>query len=317
MSRVRVARYSAEHKILWDDFVRSSKNGIFLFERDYLEYHADRFPDYSLLFFDDAERLLAVLPATLKEDVLSSHAGLTFGGLVSTATMKVELMLEVFEATRLYLQERDVAKVIYKAIPHIYHQLPAQEDLYALFRYDARLFRRDVSSTLQMNQRPPFSKGRRYAIKVGRKHGIEVRRSLDFSTFMSIEEHVLGSKYGVAPVHTAAEIGLLAERFPENIKLFAAYKQEMLAGVIIYESAQVAHAQYIGVSEEGQRIGGLDLIMDHLIEVHYADKKYFDFGISTEDNGKYLNQGLIKNKQSFGGRAVAYDFYEMNVPRKP
>ena len=316
MSRVRVARYSAEHKSLWDDFVRSSKNGVFLFERNYLEYHADRFPDHSLLFFDDADRLLAVLPATLKEDVLSSHAGLTFGGFVSNATMKVELMLEVFEATRLYLQERGVAKVVYKAIPHIYHQLPAEEDLYVLFRYDARLLRRDVSSTLQMNQRPPFSKGRRYAIKAGRKHSIEVKASLDFSTFMSIEEHVLGTKYGVAPVHTAAEIGLLAERFPENIKLFAAYRQEMLAGVIIYESAQVAHAQYIGVSEEGQRIGGLDLIMDHLIGVHYADKKYFDFGISTEDNGKYLNQGLIKNKQSFGGRAVAYDCYEMNVQRK-
>ena len=316
MSRLRVAKYNPEEKRSWDDFVRNSKNGVFLFERDYLEYHADRFPDHSLMVFNEEERLLALLPATIKDDILLSHAGLTFGGFVSDASMKVALMLDVFESAWAYLQDQGVVRVVYKAVPHIYHRLPAEEDLYGLFRFGARLFRRDVSSTIDMGARLPLSKGRRYAIKQGEKHGLKVQRSFDFKTFMSIEEQVLSEKYEAKPVHSEAEIRLLAERFPENIKLFAAHKDDaMVAGVIIYQSQQVAHAQYIGVSEEGKKTGALDLIMNHLINDYYSNHKYLDFGISTEDNGRLLNAGLIENKQSFGGRAVVYDFYEIDVPQ--
>jgi hypothetical protein len=314
MSNLRVVRYSADHKGAWDDFVTKSKNGVFLFQRDYMEYHADRFPDHSLMFWDGREQLLALLPATVRDGVLSSHAGLTFGGIVSDTSMKMALMLEVFEAARAHLQNQGIAKVIYKAAPHIYHRLPAEEDLYALFRQGARLFRRDVSSTIELKERLPLARGRQYAVKLGVKHGLEVKRSFDFRTFMAIEEHVLKTKYDAKPVHTEAEIASLAGRFPENIKLFAAYKElEMLAGVIIYESRQVAHAQYIGVSDEGKKIGALDLIMHYLINDYYAAKKYFDFGICTEDDGRRLNTGLIENKQGFGGRAVVYDFYEVDL----
>jgi hypothetical protein len=107
---------------------------------------------------------------------------------------------------------------------------------------------------------------------------------------------------------------MLAGRCPENIKLFAAYKSgEMLAGVIIYESPLVAHAQYIAATEAGKRSGALDLILGHLINDYYSRKKYFDFGISTEDAGRHLNAGLIENKQGFGGRAVVHDFYLMSI----
>lgn len=314
MGRVQVVDYEAGRKSAWEDFVARSKNGVFLFQRDYIEYHGNRFTDNSLMFYDERGQLFALLPATISDGVLSSHAGLTFGGVVSNHNMKVALMLEVFEAARVHLQDKGIAKMIYKAIPHIYHRLPAEEDLYALFRYGARLFRRDVSSTIEMKERLPLSKGRKYALTLASKHGLEVKRSLDFKTFMAIEAHVLEKKYDAKPVHTDVEIGMLAERFPENIKLFGAYKdQEMLAGVIVYESPQVAHMQYIGVTGEGKKIGALDVIMNHLINDYYAEKKYLDFGISTEDDGRNLNAGLIENKQSFGGRAVVYDFYEMDV----
>ncbi len=87
----------------------------------------------------------------------------------------------------------------------------------------------------------------------------------------------------------------------------------MIAGVIIFESDQVAHAQYIGVADDGRKCGALDLIMNYLINDYYATKRYFDFGISTEDNGRYLNAGLVENKQSYGARAVVHDFYELDL----
>jgi hypothetical protein len=316
MSKVRVVRYDAERKRAWDEFVAGSKNGVFLFGRDYVEYHAERFPDASLMFYDESERLVGLLPATEREGrVLSSHAGLTFGGIVSDDSMKVGLMLELFDALLAHLRAEGLRKLVYKAVPHIYHRVPAEEDLYALFRAGARLFRRDVSSTLDMRERLPFSKGRKYAIKQAQKNGVEVARSFDFEAFIEIETQVLAAKYGTRPVHTAGELRLLAERFPQNIKLFAAHRDgRMLGGVVVYESPGVAHAQYIGATEEGRGMGATDLIVNLLLgDIYAGGIKYFDFGISTERDGQHLNEGLAENKQGFGGRAVVYDFYELEL----
>ena len=165
MRKITVATYDAAHQRVWDDFVLRSKNGVFLFQRSYVEYHADRFPDASLMFLDERGEPVALLPATARDGVLSSHAGLTFGGLIFGQEMKVDVMLDVFDTMTAHLRAHGITRLIYKAVPHIYHTLPAEEDLYALQRHGARLYRRDVSSTLKMAERPPFSKGRKWAIK--------------------------------------------------------------------------------------------------------------------------------------------------------
>jgi hypothetical protein len=314
MNSLHVVNYESSKKNAWDEFVAKSKNGVFLFYRDYMEYHADRFPDFSLMFYDERGRLVALLPATVKDGVVSSHAGLTFGGLLTDASMKVGLMLDVFDAMVANLRAERLRQLVYKAIPHIYHRLPAEEDLYALFRHRAHLCRRDVSVTIELPARLPFSKGRKWALKQAQKAGLRVNRSFDFDSFMSIEEQVLGEKYHARPVHTTAELTLLASRFPDNIKLFAAHQgAAMIAGVIIYESEQVAHAQYIGAADEGRTNGALDLIMSYLINDYYSTKAFFDFGVSTEPIPQYLNAGLIENKQSYGARAIAHDFYEIDL----
>ena len=311
---VKVLNYTAERKSAWDDFVDRSKNGVFLFRRDYMEYHADRFDDLSLTFADEEGRLVALLPASVKDGVVTSHAGLTFGGVVSDQTMKASLMLELFDALEEHLKRRGAAKLIYKAVPHIYHRLPAEEDLYALFRKGARLFRRDISTTIDARERLPFSKGRRWSIKQAQKARLTVERSHDFRAFMAMEEALLAAKYDVRPTHTGEEMELLAARFPEEIKLFVSRREGgLVAGVVVYEYERVAHAQYISATDEGKKTGALDLILDFLINDYYAGARYFDFGISTERGGQHLNAGLIENKQGFGGRAVVHDFYEWNL----
>ena len=228
--------------------------------------------------------------------------------------MKTHLMLELFETLQVFLRSAKIRHVVYKAIPHIYHQLPAEEDLYTLYRVGAKLVRRDVSTTIDLQSKLTFSKGRKYEIKQAQKYGLEVKRSNAFDVFMAIEEQVLDKKYDSKPTHTAAELEMLAEKFPDAIKLFAATRNsETLAGVVIYESQNVVHAQYIAASDEGKNVGALDLILNYLITDYCSGKKYFDFGISTVNDGHDLNLGLIENKQSFGGRAVVYDFYELEI----
>jgi hypothetical protein len=310
---ISARRYASSDPEMWDGFVRRSKNGVFLFERAYMEYHADRFTDASLLFFDD-HTLIGLLPASVDGDTLVSHGGLTYGGVVTDDTMKVPVMLEIFACTIEHARAAGIARIIYKPVPHIYHRLPSEEDLYALFRNDAKLFRRDVSSTLTPASRPRASKGRKSSIKRGKTLGIAVERSSDFAAFMAIEEAHLLSKHQKKPVHTAEEMERLAASFPDNIKLFIARREgRLLGGIIVYETPLVAHAQYIAANDEGKETGALDVVIDHLIASEFADKKYFDFGISTTDGGRVLDMGLIGNKESFGGRATIYDFYELTV----
>lgn len=312
-SRIRVERYEPKHEASWDEFVRQSKNGVFLFYRDYMEYHADRFNDSSLLFFQ-GNRLVALLPANRVDDILVSHGGLTFGGIVSGAQMTTTLMLKVFAALEEDLRAEGVKKLIYKAIPHIYHLLPAEEDLYALFVHNARLFRRDVSSTVIASKKLPLVRNRRRVLEHTLCQELNVERSRDFSRFMTIVEANLQARYGVRPVHTAAEMQLLADRFPENIKLFTAHERgEMLGGVIIYETENVAHWQYRHATQKGMSLGALDFISDALLNDIYRDKPYVDFGISTLDDGRTLSLGLIRNKEGYGARATVYDSYELDI----
>ncbi len=131
---------------------------------------------------------------------------------------------------------------------------------------------------------------------------------------MQIVKDVLKERYGVEPVHTFQEIELLAQRFPDNIKLFSSFKNEtMLAGAIIYESKNVAHAQYTVNSNEGRNFGALDIVLDYLINDLFKENRYFDFGISTEQTGQFLNVSLIDFKESFGARAVMHDIYKLTV----
>jgi hypothetical protein len=311
MGDLRIERYEPDHKSLWDDFVRQSKNGTFLFRRDYMDYHADRFADHSLLFFEDT-KLVGLLPANVRDQIVVSHGGLTYGGMICGPSMKTSLMLQLFEALIQLLRQSGITQLIYKAVPHIYHRIPAEEDLYALFLNRAQLFRRDISAAILMEERLPLSKGRKSEIKKAAHLSIE--ESDDFDTFMEIESAVLLERHNKKPVHTAAELRSLARAFPSNIKLFAAHDDnQMLGGIVMYVDAMVAHAQYISATAEGKRTGAQDAILNYLVNDVCREAKYFDFGISTEDDGRYLNAGLQQNKESYGARAIAYDFYKLDL----
>jgi len=311
---ISIARYSKEKKSEWDHFIQTSRNGTFLFLRDYMDYHSDRFVDCSLMAYEDGDSLVAVFPAASKDSVLSSHSGLTFGGLVYNHHMKAELMLVLFDALLDFLRTHDFKRLVYKAIPHIYHRIPSEEDLYALFRNNAKLFRRDLSSTIRMTDQLTLSKGRRYALKQAERNKVVVETSADFESFMKLEAETLEANHQVRPVHSGDEMNLLAARFPDNIKLhLARHESKLVAGVLTFETDRVVHAQYIAASDLGKQIGALDSIINSLIKRYAGDKEYFDFGISTEKDGTFLNTGLIANKESFGARAIAYDSYELEL----
>lgn len=314
MKQITIQKYRPKYQELWNEFVGSSKNGTFLFDRRYMEYHADRFVDHSLLFFDDADRLIGVLPASLHDDTLISHGGLTYGGVISNEDMKTATMLRLFEAMIGYMRENKIIRLVYKAIPHIFHRIPSEEDLYALFVNNARLYRRDASSAICLPNRIKFAKGKREGVKKAQRAGLEVKQSDDFDAFFSIGRAVMRDRHNLKPVHTSEEMALLAGRFPESIRLHASFLNDrMLAGVISFVFPSSVHIQYMYNSDEGLTFGALDVILDYLVNHCYSDYNYLSFGVSTEQEGRFLNEGLIHQKEMLGARSIVHDFYEVEI----
>lgn len=308
---VHVEKYDPSRASEWNRLVSSSRNGTFLFNRAYMDYHADRFTDASLFILDE-QVPVAVFPANQSGDVVQSHAGLSYGGLISAGGVTAALVLQIFDRLIEYWRAEGITRVEYKAVPRIYHAEPAEEDLYALFRNGAKLYRRDLSSTLELGRGVRLTKGRKWAINRARKLGITVERSYAFGEFMDMEAALLEKKYGVAPVHSGAEMRQLAEAFPDNILMYAAAVQNrMLAGTILYVTDTVVHAQYIAATDEGRHLCATDAVISHIIQNPPGRQRFFDFGISTEEKGTRLNEGLVANKESWGARATTCDFYEL------
>lgn len=312
---ITTERYSSSKCDEWNSFVAASKNGTFLFDRRYMDYHSDRFTDHSLMFYDEKHRLVAVLPANAEGDVLQSHHGLTYGGLVVGDTFRTSMALETMEAMNTSLQAEGFRRVVYKPTPWIYHRQASEEDLYAIFRKcDFRIIGRDIAIVVDLSCPLPFMELRRRHAAKALREGVKVEWTKDYSSFWTVLDDNLMQRYGAHPVHSLDEINMLASRFPENIVLCrATLHGETIAGVVMFISGATVHVQYISASPEGKQIGALDAIFSCLIS-HFSDKKrYFDFGKSTEDMGHYLNEGLIFQKEGFGGRGVCYDTYEWRL----
>ncbi len=332
-----VVQYSVNNQKMWDQFVRLSRNGTFLLERSFMDYHSNRFSDCSLMVYDgvelsDEERdyalgsdgLIALFPANWVEEehCVYSHQGLTYGGLVIGMDVTQVQVLEAMHAIMRYCMDMFQARqVVYKPIPYIYSAIPAQEDLYALFRIGAKLTARSVSSTVPL--RSPL-KMRTLRIRQARKaldHDLYIDRLLENDTqgiheYWTLLTDVLRQQHGVAPVHTEEEISLLISRFPREIRVFLVkHNTTVVAGCVVFICRQVAHVQYIAAGQQGREWGALDLLFRHLITEKFKNLDYLDFGISTEQGGQKLNEGLIFQKEGFGGRAICYDTYTIPLDR--
>lgn len=314
MTSLAVDRYEPSMRAAWDDFVRRSKNGTFLFLRGYMEYHRDRFSDGSLVVRDGKGNLLALLPASRRGPVLESHGGLTYGGFVVDRTMTVRRMLHVVAAVLTHLHDQEISSLRYKAVPHIYHRAPAEEDLYALAQHGARLERRAALSVFDRSADVAPQARRRRGLRKAQAAGLTVGESPALQEYWDLLAEVLQKSYNNAPVHSFAEIRDLRERFPDNIRLFASFRgSRMVAGSLIYETETVARTQYIASSDEGKDLSALDLLFDFLFHERYREKRYFDLGTSEGLHGVSLNDGVLEFKEGFGARTVALDTYEIPI----
>lgn len=314
---VTIKRYSEEDKTIWNIFNAESKNHLFMFDRGFMDYHKDRFKDHSLMFYNDKNELVAILPLSENEKILTSHGGLTYGGFIMSKDIKQHIVNDCFNELYKYAKENGFTNIFYKTIPHIYHVYPAEEDRYSLFINKANLVRVEPATVINLKKILKMSRDRKGHISRAKRENIDVvelNGERDFVRFIDLENTVLKKYHNTKAVHTGEELVLLHSRFPENIRLFGALKDDILiAGAVIFEYENVIHTQYMAADEQARRIGGLDLVVYNIIEKYKSTKNWLDFGISTENGGLYLNEGLISQKEGFGGRTNVYEMWEITL----
>ena len=310
---IEIKNYNKEDKKEWDGLIKRSRADTFLFYRDFMDYHSSRFKDHSFLIFRKG-KLEGLLPGNIQNDIFYSHQGLTYGGLITTTKMTTIDVIRAFELINNCLRETGVTEVIYKPLPFIYQIIPAQEDIYALFRLKAEKIACNISSTIFQKNKIAFVESRKAGIRKGKRSEITINETQNLESFWKILENNLKSKFEKKPVHSINEIKLLKSFFPANIKLYTASKNDkVLGGVLLFIMNRVIHVQYIAASQEGKENGVLDLLFDELINHIYAHIPVFDFGQSTEKMGDYLNEQLIFQKESFGGRGIVYETYKYSL----
>lgn len=323
MSTLQLQPYAPSDAAEWDAVVRRSHNGTFLLTRPFMDYHADRFRDASVLIYKGAH-VQAVFPACWAEDAatgergVDSHGGLTYGGLIVTDKMTGADVVDCYQLLADHFRGAGARWMRVKPVPTVYHKQPAQEERYGLFVRGAQLESCALSSAISLAAPLPFISDRARAVRKAERAGLAVRESreaADVAAFHALLDRVLTARHQHHPVHSAAEIELLMSRFPNEIRLFLSTSAsgQLLAGSWIFDCGSCVHTQYMAVSDEGRHCGALDLIISHLTKEVFADRQYFDFGISTEQGGHWLNRPLLFQKEGFGGRGICYDAYVLRL----
>lgn len=312
---MKILKYEKKYKKEWDDFVENSKNGTFLIKKDYMEYHKDRFSDDSYIIVDEKDKIQALIPGTIKDDIFYTHRGLTYGGFILNKESKIKDIKEYFNLLNEELKNIGIKKVIYKLIPYIYHSYPSQEDEYILYTLDAKNIFTGISSTIDLQSNFKFNSLRKRGISKAKRLECFIEKDNDYKEFWKILQENLEKNHNTKPVHSLNEILYLKSLFRNNIELYVVKnkKLEVIAGVVLYINKDVIHVQYISANEEGKENSALDFLFNYLIKEKFKDKKYFDFGTSVEEDGKYLNEGLIFQKEGFGARGIVYKQFEYNV----
>src|SRR5258707_1320578 len=315
---MHVSPYSEQDAACWDDLVSRAPMATFLHSRRYLSYHADRFTDCSVLL-KDADRLLAVFPAAIDSDRESrvvSHPGITYGGLLHDGTLRGQRVLEAFDLMKAHYRGLGFDSLRYKAVPTIYHLAPASDDLYALFRLGAVRYRCDLSCAIDLDHRGPVSERRRRALKKARERGVEVSEGATFAeSLWQVLEENLARKFNLRPVHSVAEMRKLHSLVPDNIEFVVArLNSEVVAGVILFMTPRVIHAEYIASNEIAHEVCALDAVFEHCIKrARESAARYFSFGVSTESEWQYLNATLRQYNSEFAAGGVVHEFYEVNL----
>jgi len=302
---VRIERYDSHRHAIWDDFVRGSRNGHFMLQRAYMDYHAHRFADESLLFFR-GDRLVAALPAHRCDGTLASHTGLPFAGLIVGPRTVHSDVRAVFDALGDYMSTNHLTRFTCTPTPVWYHSTPFEDDIYVLYALGARCTRMKLSAGFP-GAAPPCRSAQtaKELRRLERKYACVFREIDDVAAFWPPLERFLCEYHGVRPVHTTQEMALLKSRFPREIRMVVAEAGgEVVAGLLIYLTGRVQRSQYVFRCGGDDRARISSRLILHVASHPEYQRAWHDLGTSVNPLTGQIDAGILLNKEITGARGT-------------
>jgi len=315
--------YLPDQADAWDDLVGRAVNGTMLHTRRYLSYHGDRFRDRSLLITNSRGWPIGALPAAedpADASVVTSHPGLTYGGLVHDGSLRGESAMRVLSEIAAHYRALGFARLRYKAVPQIYQAEPAADDVHALYRLGASRSSCDLAAVINLAARGRIATSRRQRRRRAEAAGVRVEEGWqDAAAYWQVLEGNLGRRHGATPTHSLAEIEYLHDRFPKEINLITAkIGDDLVGGNLFTAEGPVLQVRYTATTEAGRDVCATDLVVERGIALAgELGCRHFSFGTSTLDAGRELNAPQYDFKVSFGAGGVTHDAYELSLEDVP
>lgn len=325
-AKLKVVPYSENLKEEWNQFVTyESVNSTFLHSRNFYDHNPLNAKEDASLMFYKKKKIIAVFPAVLYlkdlELILHSHLRATYGGIVVSTDVTVEISIQIVKEIIHYAKQRNVRQIIVRNSFRIYHKTLCDEIDYAMWRYGFHIKYREleisipISGNYELNKAQYHSNTARLVKKSSKL--LEISLSEDYNQFWCVLEKCLIERHGQLPVHDIDSITKLRENLGnDKVHLFAAhYQSKLIGGVVVFNFGdQVLHCQYIASDFEYNHLNPVHAIVDYLI--YWGNKKgvkYLNLGMANEDSGKKINAGLFRFKESFGGRGILRETMFLNL----
>jgi len=301
---IKIIRYNSIHKNFWDTFCQNSNNAIFQNMRDYLEYkEIEKYSDHSLLLLDD-DTLVALLPAAQVDRTVISHPFTAHGGIITENNLSHSYLEKLWAGIINYFFKNNLTSIRIKS--KFIDQNFGSDSLesFILLSKGFNVYESNLNSVVYLNNPTQFSSRKKRNLK--KFEGTYLLSDQNnLKEIYDLIQLTLKNYHGVSPTHSFKELKFLVKTFPKNIELFSAVvDDEISACSVVYKYNKAWHTQYLASSELGRKNGALDSL---LVLIGHKAKDvgctHLSFGISTENNGKVLNNGLFNYKQEFGATA--------------
>ena len=326
MADYRIEKYDPSLREEWDDFVLNrSVNGTFLQTKNFLDYHPEgRFTDDSLMVYQKG-RLIAVCPACVLQNGASeeffSHKGSTFGGpVIKSDYYTAERVTHIIKTLDAYLETK-YSKATFKITPGLFSK-DSDSLLQYCMEYCGYTGYSELNTYIDLQSLPEdiidaFDRNKLRNIRKCMEHNLSFREIRDREELAGFHDllTVNLSKYGVTPIHTLDDICDFAySRIPGNVKFYGVFDGNIMraAGMMFVFGNDVIHAQNLSADYTFEDYSAITYLYYKVIDdAKKSGFKKLTWGVSTENQGKTLNFGLIRNKESYGSKhAVNKTYYK-------
>ena len=312
--------YSPELDKRLDHFVEcESVNGTFLQTRRFLNYHpTGRFTDASFAL-EKSGTIVAYFPGVEKEQTFVSHAGSTFGGpIIAKSFYTGSRIREILTEADQYFSEK-FKGILFKVTPELFAKESPDLLDYTLEHMGYTRHTELSSYCILQSGVDPLENCDKECRRIFKKSEIEsirfgnLEKAEDFETFYRFLE-ISKSKHHVHPVHTLQELyNLKDNRIPDHIRFRGIWDGNTLVAAMmlfLFEGTKTIHGQYIAPNPDYEKFQPTTALYVRVMrEAAQEGYKQISWGISTEDGGNYLNESLLRFKESLGAKASVNAFY--------